>query len=159
MSAREVGPISPERMRRLLSSGGVPLQQGLAPIYPLIVEDLGTHTNPERWLHTYHWECDEVTIVAIGAGGQQLLGAVVPAGVARRIREITIRHTGTANTVVSILVVGAPANKVTIDVPAQTTRVWSSQDGLEFAAGEQPAAQTSDVTGGGTIVSARGVEA
>jgi len=120
---------------------------------------VATDCNPEEWLHDNHWECDEVTIAAIGVGGQQNLGVVVPAGVTRRIREITIRHTGTANTVVTILVSGAVANKVTIDVAAQTTRVWSSQDGLEFAAGEQPAAQTSDVTGGGTIVSARGVEA
>lgn len=122
-------------------------------------QDTGLNTNPERWLHQYHWECDEVTIAVAGVGGQQNLGAVVPAGVARRIREITVRHTGTNNTVISILVAGAVANKVTIDVPAQTTRVWSSQDGLEFTAAQQPAVQTSDVTGGGTIVSARGVEA
>ena len=47
---------------------------------------------------------------------------------------------------------------MTIDVPAQTTRVWSSQDGREFVAGEQPTVQTSDITGGSTFVSATGVE-
>jgi len=113
----------------------------------------------EAYLHRNHWETDEVTIAAVGVGGQQNLGGPVPPTVTRRIREITIRHTGSANTIVSILVSGAATNKVTIDMLAQTTRVWSSQDGLEFVAGEQPAAQTSNVTGGGTIVSARGVEA
>lgn len=121
------------------------------------VEDLGTHTNPERWLHEYHWDCDEVTIAAVGVGGQQNLGAVVGAGLMRRIREITIRHAGTNNTVVTLLI-AAGATRLTIDVPAQSTVVWSSQDGREFAAAQQPAVQTSDVTGGSTFVSASGVE-
>lgn len=124
----------------------------------LLVEDSGTHTNPEAWLQDYHWDCDEVTINAAGVGGEQNLGAVVGAGLVRRIREITIRHAGTNNTVVTILVSGG-ATKVTIDVPAQTTRVWSSQDGREFSAGEQPAVQSSDVTGGNTFITPSGVEA
>lgn len=147
-----------ERREQIAGSQDVPLQQGPAPEYPLITEDLGTHTNPETWLHENHWEADEVTINAAGVGGQQNLGVVVPAGVTRRIREITIRHAGTNNTVVTLLIAGG-ATKVTIDVPAQSTRVWSSQDGREFAAGEQPAVQSSDVTGGNTFVSASGVEA
>jgi len=121
------------------------------------VEDTGTNTNPERWLHENHWEAEEVTISAAGAGGQQNLGSAVPTGKTRRIRELTIRHTGTNNTVVTLLISGG-ATKLTIDVPAQTTRVWSSQDGREFDAGEQPAVQSSDVTGGNTYVSASGVE-
>lgn len=125
---------------------------------PLPTQDTGTHTNPERWLHDNHWEAPEVTIAVAGLPGQQNLGAVVGAGVTRRVREITIRHAGTNNTVVTLLIAGG-ATKVTIDVPAQTTRVWSSQDGREFAAGEQPAVQSSDVTGGNTFVSAGGVEA
>jgi len=48
---------------------------------------------------------------------------------------------------------------LSIDVSAQSTRVWSSQDGREVAAGLQPVVQTSDVTGGSTYVSAAGVEA
>lgn len=119
---------------------------------------IGTHTNPELWLHTNHWEADEVTIAAAGVGGQQNLGVAVPAGVTRRIREIKIRHAGTNNTTVTLLI-AAGATKVTIDVPAQTTRVWSSQDGRLFTAGQQPVVQTSDVTGGSTYVSASGVEA
>jgi cell wall assembly regulator SMI1 len=114
-------------------------------------------TNPELWLHQHHWEAEEVTIAAAGAGGQQNLGAAVGAGLTRRIRELTIRHAGTNNTVVTLLIAGG-ATKVTIDVSAQSTRVWSSQDGREFAAGEQSAVQSSDVTGGNTFVSAAGVE-
>lgn len=125
---------------------------------PLPTQDTGTHTNPERWLHDNHWEAPEVTIAVAGVGGQQNLGAVVGVGVARRIREITVRHAGSNNTVVTILIAGG-ATKLTFDVPAQTTRVWSSEDGREFIAGEQPAARTSDVTGGSTYVSVAGVEA
>jgi hypothetical protein len=119
---------------------------------------VATDCNPEDWLHQHHWEAEQVTIAAAGVGGQQNLGVVVPAGLTRRIREITIRHAGTSNTVVTLLISGG-ATKLTIDVPAQTTRVWSSQDGREFAAGEQSAVQSSDVTGGNTFISASGVEA
>jgi hypothetical protein len=121
-------------------------------------EDTGVNTNPEKYLHDNHWEAEEVTISAAGAGGQQNLGAVVGEGLTRRIRELTIRHAGTNNTVVTLLIAGG-ATKLTIDVPAQTTRVWSSQDGREFVAGQQPVVQTSDITGGSTYVSAAGVEA
>jgi hypothetical protein len=111
----------------------------------------------EEYLHKNHWEASEVTISVAGDAGKQNLGSPVPSGKKRRIREITVRHTGTANTVVSLMV--GSTVKLTIDVPAQTTRVWSSQDGREFAAGEQPTVQSSDVTGGSTYVSAAGVEA
>jgi hypothetical protein len=120
-------------------------------------EDTGVNTNPEKYLHDNHWEAEEVTISAAGAGGQQNLGSAVGTGKTRRIREITIRHAGTSNTVVTLLISGG-ATKVTIDVPAQSTRVWSSEDGRSFAAGEQSAVQSSDVTGGNTFVSAAGVE-
>jgi len=122
-------------------------------------QDTGVHTNPERWLQDNHWEPNaEITIAAAGAPGEQAVGGVVPVGETRRIRELTIRHAGSANTVVTLLISGG-ATKLTIDVPVQTTRVWSSQDGRSFAAGEQPVVQTSDVTGGSTYVSASGVEA
>lgn len=123
----------------------------------LLTQDSGLNTNPERWLHVNHWEADEVTIAVAGAPGEQNLGAVVPAGETRRIRELTIRHAGSNPTVVTLLISGG-ATKISIDVPAQTTRVWSSQDGREFDPGEQPAVQTSDITGGSTYVSAVGVE-
>lgn len=27
-------------------------------------DDSGAHTNPARWLHENHWDCNEVTIAA-----------------------------------------------------------------------------------------------
>jgi hypothetical protein len=120
-------------------------------------DDSGAHTNPARWLHENHWDCDQVTVAVAGLPGQQNLGAVVGAGLTRRIREITIRHAGTNNTVVTLLV--GVAIRLTIDVPAQTTRVWSSEDGRVFTTAQQVAVQTSDITGGSTFISASGVEA
>jgi len=114
--------------------------------------------NSEQWLHEKHWESVQVTILSGGSGGQQALGSVVASGKTRRVRELTIRHTGTKNTVVTLLNSGGDI-KVTVDVPAETTRVWSSQNGRAFAAGEQPAIQSSDVSGADTKVSAAGVEA
>lgn len=111
----------------------------------------------EAYLHRNHWESGEVTIAVAGAPGQQNLGGPAPPTMTRRIKEITIRHAGSNNTVVTLLV-GAVV-RLSIDVPAQTTRVWSSQDGQLFTAGQQPVCQTSDVTGGSTFVSASGVEA
>lgn len=120
----------------------------------------GEHTNPEKYLHDNHWEPDaEIPIVAAGAPGELPLGAAVAVGVVRRIREITIRHAGTNNTVVTLLDETGGNVKASIDVPAQTTRVWSSEDGRLIAATLQPVIQTSDVTGGSTYVSASGVEA
>jgi hypothetical protein len=112
--------------------------------------------NPERYLHRNHWEQREVIISVVGAPGVQNLGGVVGAGLRRRIRSLKIRHAGINNTVVS-LVVGATVVD-SWDAPAQTTRVVSDEDGWVFAAGEQSAVQTSDVTGGSTYVSARGIE-
>jgi hypothetical protein len=120
--------------------------------------DSGVHSNPEKWIHDNHWEAAQVTIAAAGAPGQQNLDVVVPAGVTRRIRTIHVRHAGTNNTVVTLLIAGG-AVKRSWDVPAQTTRVISSEDGWSFAAGQQPAVQTSDVTGGSTYVGAEGVQA
>ena len=121
-------------------------------------QDSGVHSNPEKWLHDNHWEANEVTIVVAGAPGQQNLGVVVPAGVTRRIRTININHRGTMPTRVTLLIAGG-AVKDSIDVPAQTTRLWSVQDGAQFQPGEQPAVQTSDVTGGATYVTPMGVQA
>jgi len=145
---------------RPLGSQNVPLQQGpLADGYPLLVEGSGLNTNPERWLHDNHWEPDaEITIAVAGAGGEQDVGAAVAAGATRRIREITIRHEGTNNTVVTLLDATGGNIKVSIDVTAQSTRTWSSQDGRAIAAGLQPVIQTSDINGGSTYVSLAGVE-
>lgn len=125
----------------------------------LITQDTGLNTNPERWLHDHHWEPDaEITISVAGAAGEQNVGGAVPAGQTRRIREMTVRHAGTNNTVVTILDETGGNIKVSFDVPAQTTRVWSSQDGRAIGAGLQPVVQSSDITGGNTMVSFSGVE-
>ena len=97
-------------------------------------EDTGVHSNPERWLHVNHWDSGaELVLVAAGA---QNLGGAVAVGATRRIREITVRHSGQANTVITLSVGGV--NRLSFDVPAQTTRTWSSQDGREFLAATQP---------------------
>jgi len=154
MSARRNEPQNP-----LVVTGPRAFSQvGYAPYgVPMPTEDTGVHTNPEQWLQDYHWDCNEVTIVAAGVGGQLNLGVAVGVGVSRRIREITIRHAGTNNTVVTLLI-AAGATRLTIDVPAQTTRVWSSEDGRVFTTGQISAVQTSDVVGGSTFISASGVE-
>lgn len=120
-------------------------------------DDTGANTNPERWLHDNHWGIDQVTIAVAGAPGQQNLGAVVPAGQTLRIRTLHARHAGTNNTVVTLIAGGVV--KKSWDIPAQTTRVISSEDGWSFTAGEQPAVQTSDITGGSTYIGVEGVQA
>jgi len=123
----------------------------------MITQDTGVNTNPEQWLHDNNWGQREVTIAVAGAPGEQNLGAAVPAGETRRIRTVVIRHVGTNNTVVTLLVSGG-AVSVSFDVAPQSTRVLSAEDGWEFVAAEQSAVQTSDVTGGSTYVSAIGNE-
>ena len=110
------------------------------------------------WNHANEWNSNEVTVATIGAGGQQNLGVAVVAGKKRVITELTIRHAGTNNTVVTLLVAGG-ATKLSLDVPYQTTRSWPIPGGRAFLAGEVSAVQTSDVVGGSTYISASGVEA
>lgn len=150
-----------DRAARLLGivygSQAAQLQQ-VAGTLELITQDTGLNTNPERWLHDNHSEANQVTVAVAGAPGEQNLGVVVPAGVTRRIRTLNIRHAGTNNTVVTLLISGG-AVKDSIDMAPQTTRLWSVQDGAEFLPTEQPAVQTSDVTGGSTYVTPMGVQA
>lgn len=132
---------------------------GFTLMPPTKTVDTGEHTNPEQWLHDFNWNpAAEIPIVLAGAPGELALGAAVGADVVRRIREVTVRHAGTNNTVVSILDQTAGNIIISFDVPAQTTRTWSSQDGRAVAATLQPVVQSSDVTGGNTMVSAAGVE-
>lgn len=108
------------------------------------------------WNLTNEWNSGvEVTVAAAGTGGQQALGVTV-VGAKRVITEITIRHAGTENTVVTLLVVGG-ATILTIDIPPQTTRVWSGM--RAFTLGQVAAVQTSSIVGGSTFISASGVEA
>jgi hypothetical protein len=110
----------------------------------------------EEYRHKHNWSDDEITVAVAGVGGQQNLGSVVTAA-KRRIRALTIRHEGTNNTVVTLLVAGG-ARKKSINILAQTTREWSEEDGAKFVTGEQPAVQSSDVTGGFTYISGSGLE-
>ena len=163
------GPLNPvdtdvvDRALRLLGviygSQGQQLQQ-VAGTFELTTQDTGLNTNPERWLQDNHWSTPaEVSIVAAGAPGEQNFGGAVGAGVVRRIREVSIRNAGSNATVVTLYDATAGNILLTIDVPAATTIVWSSQDGRDVAATLQPVIRTSDVTGGSTFVSGAGVEA
>lgn len=119
----------------------------------------GEHTNPEKYRADNHWQTPaEIPIIAAGGPGELPLGAVVPAGYQRRIMYLKLRHTGTANTIVSLTESVGVTTLDSWDVPAQTTRVVSVQVGWRFDAAEQPAVQTSDITGGGTFVTAIGLE-
>jgi len=84
----------------------------------------------------------------------QNLGVAV-AGSRRIVTKLLVRHAGTNNTVVSLVVAGV--TRESFDVPAQTTRLIPFE--VIFTHGEQPQVQSSDVTGGDTFVSASGVEA
>ena len=169
-AARLLGLVSPvpasvwdvsDRAARLLGIiyGNQAALQQVPVTLELITQDTGLHTNPERWLHLYHWNTPaEVTIAAAGAGGEQNLGGAVGAGLVRRIREVTVKHAGSNNPTVTNYDANGGNLILTIDVPAQSTKLWSSQDGREVAATLQPVIQTSDVVGGSTYVSAAGVE-
>ena len=118
--------------------------------------DTGVHTNPEQWLHDNHWDSDAE--VVLNAAAAVNLGAAVAAGVVRRVKEITVRNTSQTDTVVTLSVGGV--NRVSFDVPANTTRTWSSQDGRLFAAASQPQIESSAAAvGSETYVTAAGVEA
>lgn len=145
-----------EARQQVAGSQDVPLQQGPAPNYPLITEDAGTHTNPEKWLHDNHW--DSGAELVLNAAAAVNLGAAVGAGLTRRIREITVRNTAQANTVITLSVGGV--NRLSFDVPTQTTRTWSSQDGRAFVAAAQPQiASSAAAVGTETYVTASSVEA
>lgn len=118
--------------------------------------DTGIHTNPQQWLHNWHWDsgAELVLVNAVAAN----LGAVVAAGRVRRIKEITVRNMAQSDTIVTISVGGV--NRLSIEVPLQTTRVWSSEDGRAFTAGQQvQAASSAAGAGTQTFITASGVEA
>ena len=123
----------------------------------LITEDTGANTNPERWLHCNHWEPagGEVVLTASGAAGATVVDGPIVAGT-RRVREVTTRNAGSRNTVITVYV---PTGRTVLsyDVPAQTTRTWSSQDGRAFTATESVSVMSSDVFGGFTYISLAGV--
>ena len=112
--------------------------------------------NPERYLHVYHWDSGAELVLNSAAAAN--LGAAVGAGLTRRIREITVRNTAQAGTVITLSVGGV--NRLSFDVPMGTTRVWYSEDGRLFTAGEQvQIASSAAGAGTQTYVTASGVEA
>lgn len=130
----------------------------ISPANPVHTEDTGLNTNPERWLHDNHW--DSGAELVLNAAAAANLGAVVGAGATRRVRNITVRNTALVNTVITLSQLLPLQNRVSFDVPAQTTRTWSEQDAVEFAAGVQPQILSSAAAvGAETYIHAAGVEA
>lgn len=124
---------------------------------PLPTEDTGKNTNPEKWLHDNHW--DNGAELILNAAVAVNLGAPVAAGATRRVRSITVRNTAQTNTVITLSQVAPAQNRVSFDVPAQTTRVWSEQDAVEFLAGVQvQIASSAAAVGTETYIHASGVE-
>jgi len=99
---------------------------------------------------------DEVEIAVAGHAGKKTLHTVA-SGKKCRVTELTIRHAGTNNTVVSLL--QDDTVKLSVDVPAQTTRQWESVIGRIFDSAKAVIVRSSDVTGGSTYVSGSGIEA
>lgn len=145
-----------DRAARLLGIvyGALAQLQQKAGTFELLTEDTGVHTNPEQWLQDNHWNPAQITLNAAAAVN---LGAAVAVGKVRRVKEITARNVSQANTVITLSVGGVA--QISFDVPAQTTRTWSSEDGRSFAATTQPQIASSAAAGGGeTYISASGVE-
>jgi len=118
--------------------------------------------HPESYKHKYHWETpEEVQIITAGQAGEQNFGS--PPSQADhyiRIKEITIRNAGSVDTVIQLLAKydGNYIVKLSIDVPANTTRMWESEQGRKFTYGQQPIVRASPV--GGTIyLTGSGIEA
>jgi len=124
-------------------------------------EELSSHS--ESFKHKYHWETpEEVQIIEAGQAGEKNLGnPPSQADKYIRIKEITIRNSGSADTVIQLLAKynGNYDVKLSIDVPANTTRMWESEQGRKFTYGQQPVVRATVVSGGTIFVSASGVEA
>ncbi len=105
------------------------------------------------WDFINQWTSGTEIDLNVVATPQNLGGAV--AGAKRIVTKLLVRHAGTNNTVVSLIVGGV--TRESFDVPAQTTRLIPFE--VVFTTGEQPQVQSSDVTGGDTFVFASGVEA
>lgn len=128
-----------------------------------ITQDTGVHTNPERYRQQYGGSFGELMIVLAGAVGQQII-RVTPASATGqnlvfRLKEITVRHTGTSDTVVSIRVLTETIDRLSFDVRAGTTREWESEIGRVIGQTLTVVARSSDVTGGTTYVSGSYLEA
>ena len=146
--------MSEQNQKSPVGSQNVVLQQGPAPLYPLIVDMIDP--NSEEWIHNNHHDTGVETV--LNAAAAVNFGAVVAAGLVRRVREITVRNLSQAATVITLSVGGV--NRLSFDVPGNTTRTWSSEDGRAFTAGQQPLIASSAAGAGTeTFVTASGVEA
>lgn len=145
-----------QRIDKIYGSQDIPALQKATG--ELIVEDTGLHTNPEKWLHDNHWDSGVELVLAAAAPVN--LGAAVGAGATRRVRSITVRNMAQANTVITLSQLLPLQNRVSFDVPSQTTRTWSEEDGIEFAAGVQlQISSSAAAVGTESYISAVGVEA
>lgn len=133
------------------------------PTNPIDVEDTGLNTNPERYRQEHGGSFGELVIVASGAGGQQIIRITPPNPVGEslvfRLKEVSVRHSGTSDTVVSVRVVGEAIDRLTLDVRARTTREWESEIGRVVGQTLTVVARSSDVAGGTTYVSGSYIEA
>lgn len=110
----------------------------------------------ESWRHKKQVDFPDVTIDTAGSEGAKTLHAV-PADNKCKVMELSITHEGTQHTKVQL--VDGETVRLTILCPPISSRVWSSQAGRTFVAGKDIKVQSSDITGGNTIVSGSGLEA
>jgi len=119
-------------------------------------------SHPENYKHRFHWEAEEVQIIDAGQAGEQNLGSG-PLTIDKtiRINELTLRNSGTADTVVSLLALSDAVYRVKVSIicTAASSVEWESNQGRKFVYGEQPIVRASVVTGGTIYISASGIEA
>jgi len=119
-------------------------------------------SNPENYKHRFHWEAEEVQIIAAGQAGEQNLGSgSLTLDKTVRINELTLRNSGTADTVISLLVLSDAVYRVKVSIicTADSSVEWESDQGRKYIFGEQPIVRASVVTGGTIYISGSGIEA
>ena len=115
---------------------------------------MSKRANPEKFKHDYGVDFNEVEVDTAGVDGQKTIHTVK--GKKCRVTELTIRHVGTNDTVITLMT--GEETKLSIDVPAETTRSWQSEIGRVFTIGQTIVVRSSDVTGGVTLISGSGVD-
>jgi len=114
-------------------------------------------SNSGRFTHDHNWSADETQIIL--ANTEYNLGSPPVAGKTLCITEVSVRTTTPGDVVVTVRVAGETVAKITVNVLAGSTAVWSSIDGRRFEATEQPVVLSDNVAGGTLYVSASGLEA
>lgn len=95
------------------------------------IEGLPLARNEEYYRGHHHWQFCEIFCCASALVSGALLP---PVDRPVRVRELTIRNTSTRPVVLFMQISGGCV-KLSLDVPSQTTRQWSSQDGRRFPSG------------------------